>query len=121
MTKIGSQHTIQALVKKYKQSTIDYYSACDDDNFTKQKTAGVNLNQIVQDLDAFGAEGRLALTPLLDDPDQGVRTFVAADLLKIDPKRAVPVLEEISKGPTYFPRLDAGSFLESYAKGKWGK
>jgi hypothetical protein len=121
MTMNGSHKTIQALIEKYKQSAIAYYSACDDNDFAKQKTAGGSVNKIVQELDGFGAEGRLALIPLLDDPDQGVRTFVAADLLKIEPKRAIPVLTEISKGPTYFPRLDAGSFLESYAKGKWGK
>ena len=121
MIKKNSKHTIQTLVEKYKQSTIDYYLACYDDNFAKQKTAGSHVNQIAKTLDTFGDEGRLALISLLDDPDHGVRTFVAADLLKIDPKRAIPVLEEISKGATYFPRLDAGSFLESYAKGNWGR
>jgi hypothetical protein len=121
MTSGGSQRTIPSLIEEYRQSTIAYYSACDDEKFTRQRSSGQKVNQIVQKLDAFGAEGRLALTPLLNDPDQGIRTFAAADLLKVYPERAIPVLEEISKGPTYFPRLTAGSFLESYINGKWGR
>ncbi len=120
MTKKGPHQKIEDLVEKYKRSTQAYYSACDDDNFAKQKTMGLRVNKIVQELDSIGVDGRLALIPLLDDADQGIRTFAAADLLKIMPERAIPVLEEIRNGLTYFPRYDAGKFLDSYAAGKWG-
>jgi len=119
MARNESQRTIQDLIEIYKQSTTAYYDACDNDDFARQKTAGRRVNQIAQDLDSFGAEGRLALIPLLDDADQGIRTFAAADLLKFIPERAIAVLNEIARGPTYFPRITAGNFLESYAKGKW--
>ncbi len=119
MARKDSQATIPDLIELFKQYTADYYSARDDDEFKKQKNAVTHVNKIVESLDTFGAEGRLALIPLLDDPDQGIRTFAAADLLKVIPERAVAVLKEIERGPTYFPRITAGNFLESYAKGKW--
>jgi hypothetical protein len=119
MARKDTQRTISDLVQNFKKSTIDYYTARDDDDFKKQETAGIRVNKIVEALDAFGAEGRLALIPLLDDTDQGIRTFAAADLLKVIPERAVAVLKEIERGPTYFPRITAGNFLESYAKGRW--
>lgn len=121
MARNESQRTIQGLIEIYKQSTTAYYDACDDDDFARQKTAGRRVNQIARDLDSFGVDGRFALIPLLDDADQGIRTFAAADLLKVIPERASAVLEEIRKGPTYFPRLAAGRFLASYADGKWGR
>ena len=121
MVKKRFPSTIQGLVAEYKQFTVDYYTACEGENFEKQKKAGSRVNQIVLDLDSFGAEGRLALVPLLDDADQGVRVFAAADLLRVMPERAVAVLEEIRKGPTIFPRLDAISFLKSYTEGRWGR
>jgi len=111
--------SFQDLVGKFKQSAIDYYLACDDENFAKQKKLVDRRREIIQRLDAFGAQGRLALMPLLADEDQGVRVLAAAFLLKVNPDEAIPVLREISKGPTYFQRIAAGSFLDSYAKGKW--
>ena len=119
MARKESQPTIRDLVENFKQSTVAYYSARDDDDFKTQETAGTRVNKIIEALDSFGAEGRLALIPLLDDADQGIRTFAAADLLKVIPERAIAVLKEIARGPTYFPRITAGNFLDSYAKGKW--
>ena len=121
MTKERYQPKIPDLVEQFKQSAIAYYSACDDEIFKKQEVAGKRVNQIVQDLDSFGVEGRLALIPLLDDADQGIRALAAAFLLKVIPERAIAVLEEIRKGPTLFPKMHAGDFLDSYAKGKWQK
>jgi hypothetical protein len=117
----GSQPTIQALVEKFKQSAIDYYSACDDEKFAKQKTVVARAKRIVQDLDAIGVEGRLALIPQLDDAHQGIRVLSAAYLLKVIPDQAIAVLKEIRQGRTIFPRLTAGEFLDSYAEGIRGK
>ncbi|MDI9849993.1 DUF2019 domain-containing protein [Rhodoblastus sp. 17X3] len=114
-----SQLVIPDLVQEFKQSAMTYYSACDDENFRKQKVKVKHTNKIIEALDCFGAEGRLALVPLLDDPDQGIRVVAAAFLLKRFPEQAIAALEEVRKGPTYFPRMDAWSFLDSYAKGKW--
>ncbi|WP_296714222.1 hypothetical protein [Rhodoblastus sp.] len=115
----GSQPAIPDLVEELKQSAMTYYSACDDENFRKQKVEVKHTSKIIEALDCFGAEGRLALVPLLDDPDQGIRVVAAAFLLKPFPERAIAALEEVRTGPTYFPRMDAWNFLESYTKGKW--
>jgi hypothetical protein len=119
MTWKEPQPAIPELVEKFKQSTRGYDSARDDDDFKKQEIAGTHVNKIIADLDSVGSEGRLALIPLLDDADQGIRTFTAAFLVGIIPERAIAVLTEIAKGPNYFPRITAGNFLDSYAKGKW--
>jgi hypothetical protein len=117
----GSHQNIQDLIEEIKQSTKAYYSACDDENFRKQKAEVDHANKIIDALDSFGVEGRLALTPLLDDADQGIRVVAAAFLLKVIPDRAIAVLEAIRKGPTYFPRIDAGRFIDSYVAGKWSR
>lgn len=119
MTLKVSHVTNAALVTKFKQSAAAYYSACDAENFKKQKQEVGRTNEIIKSLDSFGPEGRLALVPLLDDADHGIRTVAAAFLLKVIPVRATAVLEDIRKGLTHFPRMDAGRLLESYAKGKW--
>ena len=119
MARKEPQPTITELVEKFKQSTRAYYSARDDDDFKEQEIAGTHVNKIIADLDSVGSEGRLALIPLLDATDHGIRTFTAAFLVEVIPERAIAVLTEISKGPTYFPRITAGNFLDSYAKGKW--
>lgn len=121
MAKKAVHPAIPDLIENFKQSAIAYYSACDDENFRKQKVEVEDGNKIVEALDAFGVEGRLALIPLLDVADQAIRVVAAAFLLKVIPDRATAVLEEIRKGPTYFPRIDAGDFLESYAEGKWDR
>jgi hypothetical protein len=119
MTQKGPRLTITNLIEAFRQSTIDYYSECENQNFKKQKILISHTNKIIDALDSLGAEGRFALIPLLDDTDQGIRVVAAAYLLKVIPERAIAVLKEIEKGPTIFPRLDAGDFLDSYANGKW--
>ncbi len=121
MAKKYAQQTIQDLVERFKQSAIDYYSACDSENFARQKRVIGRTNEIIDSLDSVGSQGRLALIPLLDDSDQGVRVVAAAYLLKVIPDRALAVLKEIQTSLTIFPRIDAGDFLDSYAKGKWGR
>lgn len=119
MTKKGSHPTILDLISQYKQATTTYFEACDNEHFKTQKAEMDRVNRIVDALDSFGAAGRLALIPLLDDADQGIRVLAAAYLLKVIPDRAVAVLKEIQRGQTIFPKLTAGEFLDSYAKGKW--
>jgi hypothetical protein len=119
MAKKGEQQALLDLVEKFKQSAIDYYTACNCENFPKQKVVIARTNKIIDSLDSVGDEGRLALAPLLNDADQGTRVLAAAYLLKIIPNQAMAVLNEVEKGLTFFPRIDAGRFLESFAKGKW--
>jgi hypothetical protein len=121
MAKKSLQQKFPNLVEKFKQSAMDYYSACDSEAFSKQKIVIGRTNKIVDSLDSVGDEGRLALVPLLDDSDQGIRVLAAAYLLKLIPHQAIAVLKDVEKGLTIFPRIDAGRFLESYARGKWGR
>jgi hypothetical protein len=113
--------TIHDLVEQFKLSTIAYFEACDEEKFKKQKAEVDRTNAIIEALDFFGGDGRLALIPLLDDADQGIRVGAAAYLLKVMPERAIAVLEEIRKGSTIFPRLTAGEVLDSYTTGRWGE
>ncbi|MGP8169731.1 hypothetical protein [Rhodoblastus sp.] len=121
MTKEASLRKIKTIVEKYKESATAYYAALDDDNFTKQKFEMDSVNKIVEMLDSFGVEGRLALIALLDDANQGIRVLAAAFLLKEIPDRAIAVLKEIQVGQTIYPRLTAVGFLRSYAEGKMGQ
>lgn len=121
MTKKVYNSEIDNLIEMFRQSAIDYYVACDNEEFKKQKVEVNRGKNIAERLDSFGENGRLALAPLLDDPDQGVRVVAAFFLLKTNPERAIAALEDVRKSPTFFQRIDAGNFLEGYAQGKLGR
>jgi hypothetical protein len=109
------------LVEQLKQSAVAYYSACDNEDFKKQKIEVNRGFAIVEALDRYGIEGRLAMIPLLGDADQGIRVVAAAFLLKVSPDQAIATLKEIRESPTFFERIDAGDFLDLYAAGKWDR
>jgi hypothetical protein len=54
------------------------------------------MNLIGSALDAIGS-GRLALAPLLDHRDAGVRASAGAFLIALMPDRVVPILSEVAK------------------------
>jgi hypothetical protein len=54
------------------------------------------LFAIFKALDATGA-GQIALAPLLDHPDVGVRVLAAAHLIDLMPDRVVPMLHDIDE------------------------
>jgi disulfide oxidoreductase YuzD len=69
MAKKSLQQKFPNLVEKFKQSAMDYYSACDSEAFSKQKIVIGRTNKIVDSLDSVGDEGRLAL--VLTTPTRG--------------------------------------------------
>ena len=79
--------------------------------------AGIrSAKRAAQGLDAFNA--RLALLPLLEDPDWGIRAFAGGYLLKIAPERALPVLKDISRRNSYHARSTAAEWLRRYERGE---
>jgi hypothetical protein len=69
---------------------------------TLMDTDGVNkailqTNAIANALDAIGSGRRLALAPLLDHPDVGVRASAGAYLVALMPDRVISTLREIDE------------------------
>ena len=54
------------------------------------------MHEAVHQLDRLDP-GRVALLPLLGDPDAGVRAYAGAYLIRLMPDRAIPVLRDIEE------------------------
>lgn len=65
------------------------------DTTGETKVVGL-MHDIVHQLDALDP-GRVALLPLLGDPDAGVRAYAGAYLIRLMPDRAIPVLREVEE------------------------
>ena len=69
-------------------------------------------------LRAFGAQGRDALLPLLDDPRPSIAVMAAAFLLRHAPDRSLAVLRAWAGTPG-FPGFEAQETLSRWEDGSW--
>ena len=67
-----------------------------DGDRQKMRQAAYRLRDLSEVFRTRGREVRSMLIPLLDDPKQGVRYYVAKHLLAIVPERARSVIEEVA-------------------------
>lgn len=83
------------LIERFKRAAIVTDFGYEDKDDAMQ-CAGIDaLHRAVGGLDAIGPQARLALVPLLDDPNWGIRVFAAGYLVKLIPERALMVLNDI--------------------------
>ncbi|MGA8170978.1 MAG: HEAT repeat domain-containing protein [Methylocystis sp.] len=97
---------VRLLVEQFQRAAVvTHYGDEDEDN--AMQLAGIrSAKKAAQGLDAFGA--RLALVPLLEDPDWGIRAFAAGYLLRIAPERSLPVLKDVYEHGSYYARMTGG-------------
>jgi hypothetical protein len=107
---------IRHLIGQFKRGAIVAHFGYEDENYAMQRVGLKSAQQVVTVLDTY-EDGREALVPLLDDPDQGIRVIAASHLLKTMPERALAVIEEIHERCPTEARLTAASILISREAG----
>jgi hypothetical protein len=107
---------VRFLVGQFKRAAIVTHFGDEDEDNAMQLAGIRSAKRAARGLDAFGA--RLALVPLLEDPDWGVRAFAAGYLLKIAPERALPVLKDIHLYGSTHVRMTASEWLKKYERGE---
>ena len=118
MSDQGQNPPLALVVKRFKHAAIALHYGYEDEDEAMQLAGIDGVKRAIQNLDAFGADARLALVPLLDDADQVVRALAARHLIKVMPERALAILKDIYlRGPTQ-ARFVASSLLEQYERGE---
>jgi HEAT repeat protein len=108
---------IPFLVERFKRGAIvANFGYQDEDN--AMQLAGLNsAKRAIETLDGFGADGRKALVPLLDDPNPAIRVLAARYLVKIMPETALAVLRHIERTYPDEAGTSAARILWSYERG----
>jgi hypothetical protein len=107
---------VRFLIEQFKHAAIVTHFGYEDEDRAMQRAGIGAAKRVVQGLDAFDA--RLALVPLLDDPDWGVRVSAAGYLVKALPERALAVLKEIRERCPTHARMTASHMLSKYEHGE---
>ena len=107
--------TVRFLIGQFKRAAIVTHFGYEDEDHAMQRAGIRSAKRAVQCLDAFKA--RLALVPLLEDPDWGVRAFAGGYLLKIAPEQALPVLKDVYQRGSCHARSTAAEWLRTYERG----
>jgi DNA primase len=107
---------VRFLIEQFKHAAIVTHFGYEDEDRAMQRAGIGAAKRVAQGLDAFDA--RLALAPLLEDPDWGVRASAAGYLVKAVPERALAVLKEIRDHCPTHARMTASEWLKKYERGE---
>lgn len=109
---------VRMLVERFKRAAMATNFGYQSEDKALQLAGLRAVDRAAKWIDAFGPEARLALVPLLEEPDLSIRVFAAGYLVKIMPQRALAVLEDIRlRGPTEV-RMTAASMLRRHGDGE---
>jgi uncharacterized protein DUF2019 len=103
----------------YKRSAHEHKEASSQGEPDRANRAYKAMMQALEAVRAHGDAGHEALLSLLKDEDIGVRISAAAHLLKTDPDKAKPVLEEAGRKPGLIG-FNAKMTLREYEQGHLG-
>ena len=110
--------SIAFLVGQFKRAAMVTHFGYQDEDEAMQLAGIDGVKRAIQNLDAFGADARSALVPLLDDADQVVRVLAARHLIKVLPERALAILKDIHLRGSTEARLTASAILQKYERGE---
>jgi hypothetical protein len=109
---------MESLIGTFRRAAIVYhYGALDEDNAIA-RAGGRAVHRAVKTIEECAYEGRLALVPLLEDPDPCVRVFAAGFLTRVMPERTVPILREIKDSWEIMQCRTASDILWKHEKGE---
>ncbi|MGA8169687.1 MAG: HEAT repeat domain-containing protein [Methylocystis sp.] len=108
---------IAYLMRQFTRAAIVAHYGYEDEDDAMQCAGIDSAKRAIKGLDLLGSKGRLALVPLLDDPDWGIRVFAAGYLVKIMPERALAVLKEIDERCPTRAHMTAFRILWSHEHG----
>lgn len=107
---------IPFLLLRFKRAAIAAQFGHEEEDRALQRAGSRLAKLAVRELDAFDA--RLALVPLLDDPDWSIRVYAARHLIKVAPERALAALKDISEHCPTRAHMTAFWILRDYEHGE---
>jgi hypothetical protein len=107
---------VQHLILRFKRAAIAAHFGYEEEDSALQAAGNRLAKEAVRELDAFDA--RLALVPLLDDPDWSIRVYAAGYLVKALPERALPILKNIREHCPTSAHMSAFWILERHEHGE---
>ncbi len=109
---------LQLLIGRFKRAAIVTHFGYEDEDAAIQRAGIASAKRAIEEIDAFGSGARLALVPLLDDPDPSIRVFAAGHLVKVTPERALAVLKEINERCPTLAQMTASDMLWRHRHGE---
>ena len=109
--------TIDTLKTEYRDLAFAHGQATNSGDHEAANLSHDKLLALVPEIRAYGREGEVALLALTKDQDDAVVCWAATHVLPFDEKRAIAVLDELSKktGPMGF---DAKMVLQQWKRGQ---
>lgn len=106
---------IEKILRHYIESARRYAKATEKGDYR----ACNNNYRIIKKCESLlhNSNRMIMLERFIDDPNPGVRIWVAYDLLPLIPQKSMAVLEEISNGDYGIHCLDAKMTLKQWKKG----
>ncbi|MEA1677155.1 hypothetical protein [Nitrospirillum sp. BR 11163] len=98
MTPHGKDASTAARIEEFRTQVKRYFHADLMGDRRTMKACLPKMGKAVQALETVAPEGRMALVPLLKDPDDGVRVYAAAYLFGRLPEEARAVWDDVLAG-----------------------
>ncbi|MDE1149426.1 MAG: hypothetical protein PW843_22965 [Azospirillaceae bacterium] len=95
MTPQEHQARVATLIGDFRAATTQYFQAAFLDHHRTMKKYLKAMGVAVRTLDTVPPDGRMEMLPLLDDPDDGIRSYAAAYLFSQMPDRAKAIWDDI--------------------------
>jgi uncharacterized protein YwqG len=97
LTEIPGLH-LDALIDAYREAAAAHTAATDEGNFKKANRSYDLIAAVHRELGARGEPALRRLLPLMEDADNGVKTWAASHTLKFAPEQAESVLAAVAAG-----------------------
>jgi hypothetical protein len=109
---------IESLVRQYVEAARAHGRATEASEYTKANEAHEVIATVYRELRRIGTDAQLALLPLLEDNDVGVRLWASSHALEFSPSDGERVLSALEKMPRSFVGLSAKITLQQWRQGK---
>lgn len=111
------KRSIEMLVADYRQAAAAQWFAITSG---QRKVARANSEVVVKiytELRSRGRDAQVALLPLLEDPEPGVRAWAASHALDFAPEQGEPVLMALERSPSGLTAVTAKYALKQWREG----
>ena len=110
--------SVDALVKRYAEAAAEHGRATEAGNYKEANRAYKVIAAVYMELRRRGREAQLALLPLLEAPEPGIRAWVGTHALEFSPADGERVLSHMENTPRSLVSLSAQITLRQWREGK---
>ncbi len=110
---------IEQVLSEYRRAAATHREASQDGNYKLANRNVRVLQSCYREIRTRGEAAKQEFLTLLDNSDEGVRLWAAANALEFAPERGEPVLTELEASGTHgLIRTDAHYTLEEWRRGR---